>query len=402
MCALLNDALTLCRVPAPANCARRPHCAALLLSIPGRHRLPCAISLCEPVALWMASSFTERHMTSRAPPPADQLTAFYKLADKSMIASVLCRHACAVDLAAQAAVEAAALFGGDSLVLADLQMVGSENLSCSALDAKGADQEALYRQSWALLLSALPIFLRRLDAGTLLPGTVWDEKVSYQVHAQAVVKKARNKSAAAPAIMLEAGSAMGYNLLVRAAFTSRNHLMHPHPSWPAAERRSVEVFVFQALDVIPRTAWMPAGFAPFESHVVALIEQRMNPRHFEPAFCASVLRKWRSEAVSSVLRARGVLQTGIASCEENKADLDARQRADVAKHGLRDCALPSCAKTETTVKEFAGCSGCRSVVYCCLEHQALHWRAHKKACREMEAARLATEEGDTGGGASAG
>ena len=28
--------------------------------------------------------------------------------------------------------------------------------------------------------------------------------------------------------------------------------------------------------------------------------------------------------------------------------------------------LPSCSKTEQTVKEFAGCSGCRSVVYCCL------------------------------------
>ena len=47
-------------------------------------------------------------------------------------------------------------------------------------------------------------------------------------------------------------------------------------------------------------------------------------------------------------------------------------RADIAKHGLRDCALPSCSKTETTVKEFAHCSGCRSVVYCCAEHQGLH------------------------------
>ena len=96
--------------------------------------------------------------------------------------------------------------------------------------------------------------------------------------------------------------------------------------------------------------------------------------------------------MSSVLRARGVLQTGVAKYEEMNAEFDARQRADVAKHGLRNCALPSCTKTEKTVKEFAGCTGCRSVVYCCLEHQALDWRAHKKACREKEAARLAAEE----------
>ena len=109
--------------------------------------------------------------------------------------------------------------------------------------------------------------------------------------------------------------------------------------------------------------------------------------------------------MSSVLRARGVLQTGIAEHEQDNAEIKARQRADIAKHGLRDCALPSCSKTEKTVKEFAGCSGCCFVVYCCLEHQALDWRAHKKACREMEAARLAAEEevedGEAGEGPAA-
>ena len=67
-------------------------------------------------------------------------------------------------------------------------------------------------------------------------------------------------------------------------------------------------------------------------------------------------------------------------------EFKARRPADIAKHGLRDCALSSCAKTELTVKEFAGCSGCRSVVYCCLD-----WRKHKKACREAKAERLAAE-----------
>ena len=127
----------------------------------------------------------------------------------------------------------------------------------------------------------------------------------------------------------------------------------------------------------------------------------MNPQNYEPTFCAAALRKWRSEAVSSVLTARGVLQTGLAEAQRVKAAFVARQRDDIAKHGMRDCALPSCAKTEKTVKEFAFCSGCRSVVYCCLEYQELDWRAHKEACKEKEAARLAAEEAENEGGAAA-
>ena len=114
--------------------------------------------------------------------------------------------------------------------------------------------------------------------------------------------------------------------------------------------------------------------------------ENLSPQFYEPAFCAAVLRKWRSNAVSSVLQARGSLQLGVAKSKQGSAEFDARQREDIAKHGLRDCALPSCSKTETTVKEFGHCSGCRSVVYCCAEHQGLHWTKHKKACRAKEAA----------------
>ena len=167
----------------------------------------------------------------------------------------------------------------------------------------------------------------------------------------------------------------------------------PHPYWPTVQKRMVESFVLQGLDVIPRTAGIHANLIRCEDQLVVKIERRLNPRNCGSAFCAAVLRKWRSNAVSSVLQARGVLQTAIAKSEHSNADYEARQRADIAKHGLRDCALPSCSKTEKTVKEFSLCAGCRSQVYCCLEHQALDWKGHKKACREKEA-RLAEEEAD--------
>ena len=130
----------------------------------------------------------------------------------------------------------------------------------------------------------------------------------------------------------------------------------------------------------------------------------MSLQFYEPVFCTAVLRKWRSEAVSSVLRARGALQTGVALSEQTSTGFEARQREDIAKHGLRDCALPSCCKTEKTVKEFAHCSGCRSVVYCCAEHQGLDWTKRKKACRANQAELLAAEEGGgdaTGAGGAA-
>ena len=183
---------------------------------------------------------------------------------------------------------------------------------------------------------------------------------------------------------------MGYNTLLRAMSIGLNLVWRP--LWAQDERMMVELFVLQGLDVIPRTAGIAAHLILGEKHLVAFIEEHLSPQRHGAAFCAAVLCKWRSDALGSVLRARGVLQTGIAAREQSKADFEARQRADVAKHGLRDCDLPSCSKTEKTVKEFSLCAGCRSQVYCCLEHQALDWRAHKKACREIEAEWRAEEE----------
>ena len=339
----------------------------------------------------MASSSLLRGAARRAPLLPDQLASLYKLVDKQVIAAALCRYARAAELSASAALQAEALFGGDdSLVVASLRMEESRSLGNLAVEESGAERETYARRSFAVLLSVIPILLLRLEANTLLPGTVREEELDYDAHVQAAVKKATNQPVPSPAALHALASTVGYATLLDAMYRSLDLLALP--LWPAEQKRMVDSFVLQGLDVIPLTAGIPATLIAGEDHLVAIIEEAMNPRNYEPAFCAAVLFKWRSNALSSVLRARGVLQTGITKSEQSQAEFDARKRADIAKHGLRDCALPPCSKTETTVKEFAGCSGCRSVVYCCLEHQALDWRAHKKACREMEAARLAAEE----------
>ena len=351
----------------------------------------------------MASSASQRVAAEALPPPPNQLVAFYELVEKRAMAGQLCRYARSVELSSQAATQAEALFRDDSLVVAHLRMNESACLASLATEASGAEQDTLLRRAWAVLLSLTNLLLRRLADNTLLPGTVREEEIEYAARDQAAAFKATNEPVPSPEELRAVASTMGYNTLLNAMFRSLDLLTLPF--WSTVQKKMVESFVLRGLDVIPRTAGIQAHLIiDYEGYLVAMIKENMTPRNYGSAFCTAVLRKWRSNAVSSVLHARGVLQTGVAKSEQSHAEFQARRRADIAKHGLRDCALPSCAKTEKTVKEFSLCAGCRAQVYCCLEHQALDWKAHKKECREKEAARRAEEEAEgdgTGAGAAA-
>ena len=118
-----------------------------------------------------------------------------------------------------------------------------------------------------------------------------------------------------------------------------------------------------ALDVIPQTRSVRFQIG-MDATFAYVIEKHINPESVRPTFCAAVLRKWRSNAVCDVLRARGTLTDPLAHQSKVENECAARQRADIEKHGLRECAWPSCVKVERTVREFKQCSGCRSVWYC--------------------------------------
>jgi hypothetical protein len=60
------------------------------------------------------------------------------------------------------------------------------------------------------------------------------------------------------------------------------------------------------------------------------------------------------------------------------AALGARGAADVARHGLRSCALPSCGATETYPKTYKLCGRCRGAAYCCAAHSKEDWKRHKR------------------------
>ena len=218
----------------------------------------------------MASSLSQRG-AARAPPPPDQLASFYKLVDKKTTAGVLCRHARDVELSAQAAVQAEELFGEDSLVVASLRYAESESLAGVCVAANGADIEALRRRSWAVLVSLIPPLLRRLEASTLLPGTVREEELEYEAHSQAALCQATNSPVPPLPVLRAFASTLGYNTLVRAMCRSLSLVRQP--SWPQHELKMVELFVLQGLDVIPRTAGIPANLILGEIYIVMVIEQ---------------------------------------------------------------------------------------------------------------------------------
>jgi hypothetical protein len=53
------------------------------------------------------------------------------------------------------------------------------------------------------------------------------------------------------------------------------------------------------------------------------------------------------------------------------------------------CALPACNAPELRACAFNKCSACKTVVYCCKEHQVDDWPRHKAACKAARAAAAA-------------
>jgi hypothetical protein len=83
------------------------------------------------------------------------------------------------------------------------------------------------------------------------------------------------------------------------------------------------------------------------------------------------LRKLQQEALQDQ-DARDELSNSM------RCTLDARAAADVARHGLRFCALPSCGATEEYRKTYKLCGRCRSAAYCCAAHSKEDWKRHKR------------------------
>ena len=358
-------------------------CPQLVLSFPVL-RVSALLEelLCCPYLTMASSSERDASQAPRAtppplpPPPPEELAAFYALVEKRVTAGVLGRAARCAELSDRAARHAARLWGNNSLVVAELRV--SEAMALRGIanaSTSEKEKEALRRRAWAILVPMHALLLRRLADNTLLPGTNTEEEVTYLARSQAFAWKAQGRPVPPEAAFQGLGVVHGYETLLKTVYQTLALLTELRGF--ALQRESAHSFVLTALDAIPRATTMQYKLAN-ELALVEMMETHMKPQNFEPSFYAAMLRKWRSSAVADVLRARGVLQTGVAATQDSIAASEARQRADIEKIGLRECAWPSCDKVERTVREFKQCSGCRSVWYCSPEHHALDWGAHKK------------------------
>ena len=157
----------------------------------------------------------------------------------------------------------------------------------------------------------------------------------------------------------------------------------------------LQAFVLRVVDSMqPAARSLADRTLAEEINLASTIQHVLGTGNFpvlDPAFIVSLRTKWTAAAMVQMRRARGLLDTTeVVNQVLDKGD--ANQRADVAKHGLKECALPSCGKREPSVGEHVRCSACRSVWYCSAEHGALHWKEHKPICRATTAAQQAAAE----------
>ena len=302
------------------------------------------------------------------------------------------------------AAEAARSLGADNLVALHLQLRQCSMLcvayaAVAPLDASSSYLRtcAAYRAEAIMLLSgAVEALERRRAAGTLLDGKCSAAEEAWN----AGVLQRRHRHSPAEAASLAAF--VGYEEFLRAAKSALFVI-----AFARAFALECSNFQFQSL----------AG------HAVRAAELMQQPRRhgdttfgIEADFTVS-FRKAAAKAASSGLDAHlvqrladawqrvqrsGVLQArGIEECirfnEPEGVELMTAVQNSMTAPGLRSCALPGCGAKEAHPAHFKSCAACRTVVYCCREHQVVDWPAHKKKCKVARKAAAAEDEAGPSG-----
>jgi hypothetical protein len=84
------------------------------------------------------------------------------------------------------------------------------------------------------------------------------------------------------------------------------------------------------------------------------------------------------DALRRLQQHNDALRQGTMSGAELLASRQERGAEDVARHGLRRCALPACDAQEAHPKLFKLCGRCRGAAYCCAAHSKEDWKRHKR------------------------
>ena len=169
------------------------------------------------------------------------------------------------------------------------------------------------------------------------------------------------------------------------AYPAARHSLAELPPLMGEERSEAHAFALRCVSIMATTRQIDGSS---ERPFARLLRDLLASNLLEEPFKVELARAWDSPALQRALRARGALAEVDAAIDTRVDEtLNKKLADDLAKHGLRWCALSSCAKQEMGVFDFKACSACKAVVYCSAEHGALHWtQGHRKECAALKAA----------------
>jgi hypothetical protein len=116
-----------------------------------------------------------------------------------------------------------------------------------------------------------------------------------------------------------------------------------------------------------------AGDGAQDPHLAhALITEALDSR------AGGILSRLRSVCGMTCDEEAAIGELGQREARNMLASVKQRAVADVARNGLRRCALPSCGALEPHPKCYYLCGRCRGVAYCSAAHSKEDWKRHKR------------------------
>ena len=299
----------------------------------------------------------------------------------------------------------------ENLVAVHMQLsrfsaLNSQTLQTSQLSGCDSDGSRLhFEAALSMLLPAIASLNRRWDAATLLPGRCAATEETWYTVQLAADASVLEQASWTEVMHAQYAQFVGLDTMYLAAYESLRAL----GACPPIDRQKhlpdiilqISTLVVRALDKITEARALEHALLLAEMSLVALV-----PKFFGDGFAAFLVEQfpetaspfreirlgWARVQASGVLQRRRLHQSNQIMAESMKNQTRRGEAAveRTARRGLRSCGLASCGAKEAHVDHFKRCSACKTIVYCCKEHQLEHWPAHKRDCK---AARKAAAEG---------
>ena len=304
------------------------------------------------------------------------------------------------------AAEAAKPLGADNIVAQRMHLRQGNMLlyyTVNALESAAIDPRirAAHRTDSVNLFSgAVEALERRRVAGTLLEGKCAAAEVAWSAselqRGDAYIKTAEGSARLTPAEVASFSTLAGYDEFLYSAVNVLDVLLHAGTFATECSAVQLQYFaqhVVTAAELMqqPRRNGNHVGMS-VEVIFASVIHVTVTKARGLDAHLVQLLAgAWERLQRSGVLQARRIVECMHESMPDTRAYGDL-VRSSMKAPGLRCCALPCCGAKEAHPAHFKSCAACRTVAYCCREHQAEGWPGHKKACKAARKAAAAAED----------